>query len=73
VSHAFLGQLDVNPVSAPGGKGDLKVSDFCAQKVEGAGDGLVRVRIEGKSEAVGTHNDGKGGDGRLWRHEVTLT
>src|SRR5207244_6541178 len=24
VSHAYLGQLDVNPVSAPGGKGDLK-------------------------------------------------
>ena len=77
VNHAYLGQLDLNPVSAPGAKGDLKQAEFWAQKVEGGKGGLVRVRIEGKSEAVGGPNDGPGGDqrvdGRLWQHEVKLT
>ena len=36
VSHAFLGELDVNPLGdVPGGKGDLKHCEFWAQKVEG--------------------------------------
>ena len=77
VNHAYLGQLDLNPVSAPGGKGDLKQCEFWAQKVEATGDGSVRVSIDGKSEAVGNQNDGPGGDqrvdGRLWQHEVNLT
>ncbi|HKB39218.1 MAG TPA: hypothetical protein VKD72_22460 [Gemmataceae bacterium] len=70
VSHAYLGQLDVNPVGPPGGKGQLKRCEFWAQKVEG--DGPLRVRIEGKSEAAGASRDGEGGDGRLWQHEVKL-
>jgi len=77
VSHAFLGQLDVNPVSSMAGKGDLKQGEFWARKVVGADDKTVRVRIEGKSEAVGGSNDGPGGDqsvdGRIWQHEVKLT
>jgi hypothetical protein len=72
VSHAYLGQLDVNPVGPPGGKGDLKQCEFWARKVEG-GDGAVRLRVEGKSEAAGASRDGEGGDGRLWQHEVKLT
>jgi hypothetical protein len=77
VSHAFLGQLDVNPVDAPGGKGDLKLSEFWARKIEGADGDFVRIRIEGKSEAVGGPSDGPRGDqrvdGRVWKHEVKLT
>jgi hypothetical protein len=73
VSHAYLGQLDVNPVSAPGGRGDLKQCEFWAQKVETEGDGPIRLRLEGKSEAVGASREGgDGGDGRLWQHEVKL-
>jgi hypothetical protein len=72
VSHAYLGQLDVNPVGGPGGKGRLKQCEFWAQK-EGAGaKGPARLCIEGKSEAAGASGDGDGNDGRLWRHEVTL-
>jgi hypothetical protein len=71
VSHAYLGQLDVNPVGAPGGKGRLERCEFWAQKVDG-GSGSLRVRIEGKSEAAGESRDGEGGDGRLWQHEVRL-
>jgi hypothetical protein len=69
VSHAYLGQLDVNPVGAPGGKGDLKRCEFWARWVDGEPG---RVRVEGKSEAAGTSGAGDGGDGRLWRHEVKL-
>jgi len=75
VSHAFLGQLDVNPVGdAPGGgKGSLKQCEFWARKVDADGKGPVRVRVEGKSEAAGgTIDAGRGGDGAFWRHEVKL-
>jgi hypothetical protein len=75
VSHAFLGELDVNPVdSHNGSKGALKQCDFWARRVEGAGDDLVRVRLEGKSQARGVQRgDEKGfADQRLWQHEVNL-
>jgi hypothetical protein len=74
VSHAFLGELDVNPVvSVNGSKCDLKRCEFWAQRVEGAGDGPVRVRIEGNSETQGVQGGGEHGDGgRLWRHGVKL-
>jgi hypothetical protein len=74
VSHAFLGQLDVNPVGFPGGgKGGLEQCAFWARKVDADGNGPVRVRVEGKSEAAGGTSDaGRGGDGAFWRHEVKL-
>ena len=72
VSHAFLGQLDVNPLGGPGGKGRLKQCTFWAEKVQG-GHGPVRLRIDGKSEAAGSPSDAENGDGRLWQHEVKLT
>jgi hypothetical protein len=73
VSHAYLGQLDVNPLGSPGGQGSLKQSEFWAQKVgvEG-GQGPVQIRVEGRSEALGRSFDHDVGDGRLWRHEVKL-
>jgi hypothetical protein len=75
VSHAFLGELDVNPVvSVNGSKGDLKRCEFWARRVEEAGDDPVRVRIEGKSEARGVQSgDEHGSDRRQWQHEVKLT
>ena len=71
VNHAYLGQLDLNPVVAPGGKGRLKQCAFWAQKVKDDGRGADWLRIEGKSDAAGASR-GEGGDGRLWEHEVTL-
>lgn len=74
VSHAFLGQLDVNPLGfAGGGRGSLKQCEFWARKVDADGNGPVQVRVEGKSEtAGGTSDAGRGGDGAFWRHEVKL-
>lgn len=74
VSHAFLGELDVNPVlSVNGSKCDLRQCEFWARRVEGADDGPVRVRIEGNSEARGVQGgDEHGSGGRPWRHEVKL-
>jgi hypothetical protein len=76
VSHAFLGQLDVDPVNPPGGvrgdKGNLKQCELWAHK-DAASNGLLRVRVEGKSEAAGGSSDGQSGDGRIWRHQVKLT
>jgi hypothetical protein len=75
VSHAFLGQLDVNPLAeARDGKGALKHCEFWAQPVRAGGNGPVRVRVEGKSEAAGGTSDaGRGGDSAFWHHEVKLT
>jgi hypothetical protein len=72
-SHAFLGQLDVNPVGSPVGKGSLKQCEFWLQKVERNGDGRDRLRLEGKSVAAGgPSEEGQRSDGRLWHHEVKL-
>jgi hypothetical protein len=74
VSHAFLGQLDVNPLGGvPTAKGALKECEFWAQEAEAGRNGPVRLRIEGKSAAAGVPADGQDGDGRLWQHEVKLT
>jgi hypothetical protein len=72
-SHAYLGQLDVNPVGAPGGKGDLKKAEIWAQKVDAGGKDIVQLRVEGETEAAGASGEGDGGDGRLWQHEVKLS
>jgi hypothetical protein len=72
VSHAYLGQLDVNPVGAPGGRGKLEECRFWARRVGTDSQGLARLHIEGTSHAVGAAGAGDGGDGRLWRHEVRL-
>ena len=75
MSHAFLGELDVNPVvSINGSKANLKQCEFWARRVEGADDDPVRVRIAGTSEARGVQGgDQPGHDGRHWQHAVTLT
>src|SRR5205085_8401914 len=73
VSHAYLGQLDVNPTAAPGGKSSLAQCEFWGRKVDTAARDLVRLGIEGRSKAAGASRDGEGGDGRRWQHEVQLS
>jgi len=71
VSHAFLGQLDVNPLGGvPTSKGARSKIQFWAKA---AGDTTGQLRIEGKSEAFGVpSSEGEKADGRLWEHEVKL-
>lgn len=77
VSHAFLGQLDVNPLGGmAGGKGaqnELKQCEFWAQIAGPGRDGSTLLRIEGSSDAEGMSGDSRNDDGRLWRHDVKLT
>jgi hypothetical protein len=76
-SHAFLGQLDVNPCGPPGGgTGELRQAEFWVQRAGTPASGTVRLRLEGRSEASG-RQDGSGpdgrSDGRVWQHHVKLT
>jgi hypothetical protein len=69
VMHAYLGQIDVRPLSNPlGGTSDLRQCDFWAERV---GDrnrpGLMRV--EGQSAVTVEAADG----GHRFHHEITLT
>ena len=77
VSHAYLGQIDVNPLGSPTcGGGDLKQCEFWAQADNPEGTAPLRLRIEGKTEVAGSQEgsrpDGRS-DGRLWEHAVRLT
>jgi hypothetical protein len=73
VSHAFMGELDVNPLGdVNGSKGQCTDCTFWGQKVQADGNGPVWVQIDGKSEAAGVARDGKNGDGPLWQHQVKL-
>lgn len=76
VSHAFLGQIDVNPLGSPaGGRGNLKQCEFWGQRHGAPGKGPAWIRIDGTSDVAGdeelTRQPGQN-DGRLWRHEVRL-
>ncbi|HEY2252242.1 MAG TPA: hypothetical protein VGH74_14310, partial [Planctomycetaceae bacterium] len=73
VSHAFLGQLDVNPTGPPGGTGIVPRCEFWGQPAAVAGSKLSQIRIEGRSEAAGATGQGDAGDGRTWQHDVKLT
>jgi hypothetical protein len=69
MSHAFMGELDVNPLGGHhGGKGLRADCTFWGQKVQAGGNGPVRVHIHGKSEAAGFARD----DGQNWQHQVKL-
>jgi hypothetical protein len=74
VSHAFMGELDVNPFGdVNGSKGQCTDCTFWGQKVQADGNGPVRVHIDGKSEAAGVARDGQNGDCPLWQHQVKLS
>lgn len=74
VSHAYLGQLDVNPLGgrATGGRTEHESIEFRAQRV--AQDGEVEtVRITGSSDVSGgPSGEGVRADGRQWEHRVQL-
>jgi len=68
-SHAFMGELDVNPFGGQHGGKSLRTDcTFWGQKVQADGNGPVRVHIDGKSEAAGFAHD----DGQNWQHQVKL-
>ncbi len=69
MSHAFMGELDVNPLGGHhGGKGLRADCTFWGQKVQAGGNGPVWVHIDGESEAAGFARD----DGQNWQHQVKL-
>jgi hypothetical protein len=76
VSHAFMGDLDVNPFGGLNGS-TCQRSDctFWGHKVQSDANGPVRfqVQIEAESQVEGAARDGQNGDGPPWKHKVTLT
>jgi hypothetical protein len=73
VSHAFMGELDVNPSGGiNGSKGRCTDCTFWGQKVRTDSNGRVQVHIDGKSEVAGVAGDGQKGEGPPWQHQVKL-
>jgi hypothetical protein len=75
IGHAYLGQLDVNPLGSPaGGDGDVHECRFWAQRVAPSATGIAQLRIEGESDVAGAQEATRPdrGDGRMWEHEVKL-
>jgi len=69
-THAYLGMLDVQPLSNPAGKkGDLRQCGFWAERLAGGPESTL-WRIEGRSD-VFTDKMANAGPGDL--HEVRLT
>jgi hypothetical protein len=76
VGHAFLGQLDVNPLGTiPGSRNDGRSWEFTAQRVPSADSEIVRIRMDGKSHIAGGQDNGQDfdTDGRHWNHRVSLS
>ncbi len=74
VSHAYLGQLDVNPLGgrATGGQTDNESIGFQAQRVSSDGE-TVTIHIRGTSDVSGGPSGvGVQTDGRRWEHHVRL-
>lgn len=70
MTHAYLGMLDVQPLSNPcGGNSDLRHGDFWAEKMASS-SGPPTWRLEGRSD-VFTDEMANAGPGDL--HEVRLT
>jgi len=78
VTHAYLGQLDVNPIgSQPGGRNLHRRIELHAVPVDSDDPGISRLRIEGESDVAGGHlvrpTPPRQSEGRNWEHRVTLT
>ncbi|HEV3122469.1 MAG TPA: hypothetical protein VGY53_11225, partial [Isosphaeraceae bacterium] len=74
VGHAYLGQIDVNPLGSPaGGSGEFQQCEFWGQKV--VVEGAPAIHVEGQSRVSGGESafPGRIGDGRGWRHDVQLS
>jgi len=75
ITHAFLGQLDVNPLGGvPGSRNDRRRWTFTGQTVDSGQPGVARIRLAGESDVEGGRDTGRNPtrDGRLWEHRVTL-
>jgi hypothetical protein len=70
VSHAYLGQLDVNPLM--GEEAARHQWQFWATPKQDD-TGTTRLRIEGTSDVASASGAVQGSDGRVWQHEVKLT
>ena len=74
VSHAFLGQLDVNPLGGrqTGGQTDAQSMTFFARQVS-TENSVRKYRLTGTSDVAGSPSAiGVGTDGRQWEHQVNL-
>ena len=73
LSHAFMGELDVNPLGGiNGSKGQCTDCTFWGQKVQADAKGPVRIQINGKSQADAVAGDGQNGERPQWQHQVKL-
>jgi hypothetical protein len=73
MSHAFLGHLDVNPLSDLGSTGNVNQCSFWGEKEEGGGATAMRIYVTGESEVGARTSDaGRPGDRAVWRHDVKL-
>jgi len=74
ITHAFLGQLDVNPMGGvPGSRNDKGKWKFEGQQIESETSDVVKVYISGESDVEGGPDErGRRMDGRDWEHRVTL-
>ncbi len=76
VRHAFLGQLDVDPLGVvPGSQNDRAKWEFWGYPVASNRQDILRIRIEGHSDVAGSQDTRltRTQDGRVWDHRVTLT
>ncbi len=76
ITHAFLGQLDVNPLGdVPGSRNESRKWEFTGRQVDAPAPDIARVRLEGTSDVAGGQDTKRSPrtDGRLWEHRVSLT
>ncbi|MEM7235411.1 MAG: hypothetical protein AAF517_24780 [Planctomycetota bacterium] len=73
VGTAYLGQLDVNPIS---GRRDAETQrsdwSFWAERLPSKEEGVVRLRLGGDSDVEGRQAKTPRTDGRQWEHRIRL-
>jgi hypothetical protein len=75
ITHAFLGQLDVNPMGGvPGSQNVDRKWEFWGRQQTSDESDTIRILIEGSSNVAGSQSRGgnPSRDGRLWEHRVAL-
>ncbi len=76
ITHAFLGQLDVNPLGdVPGSRNNNRSWEFTGQIIDSVDAKTTRIRIEGESAVEGEQDTGRNrrGDRAFWEHRVALS
>jgi hypothetical protein len=74
IAHAYLGQLDVNPLGGvPGSRNADRKWEFSGQRIDSDDSNVVRLQITGQSDVEGGPDGlARRTDGRMWEHRVTL-